>query len=109
MLPGALLAQGMATGTVSRVEASARVEGAPPADAAYRDASRPIEERVDDLMARLTEEEKARLRHACGGMSSGLLPRVGLPEIRTLDGPNGPRTDYGDPHARRPERPAHGL
>ena len=97
MLPGALLAQGMATGTVSRVETSAHVEGAPPADAAYRDASRPIEERVDDLMARLTEEEKARLRHASGGMSSGLLPRIGLPEIRTLDGPNGPRTDYKTP------------
>ncbi len=97
MLPGALLAQGMATGTVSRVAHPATIAGAPPADAPYRDATLPIEARVDDLMARLTDEEKARLRHASGGMSSGLIPRIGLPEIRTLDGPNGPRTEPARP------------
>lgn len=95
--PLAVGAQGMATGGVARVSQRAEAGTPPPADAAYRDAKRPIEERVEDLMARLTDEEKARLRHACGGMSSGLVPRIGLPEIRTLDGPNGPRTEPGRP------------
>ncbi len=90
--PAMVGAQGMATGTVERV-ALMRTADAPPEDAPYRDPKRPLEERVEDLMKRLTPEEKARMVHASGGMSSGNLPRVGLANIRTLDGPNGPRAD----------------
>lgn len=91
-LPGVLCAQGMATGEVARVSL-ARQADSPPEDAPYRNPRLPIEERLDDLMGRLTPEEKARMAHASGGMSSGNLPRVGLANIRTLDGPNGPRAD----------------
>lgn len=84
--------QGMPTGSVERV-ALVRQTDSPPADALYRDPKQPIEARVEDLMKRLTPEEKARMVHASSGSSSGNLPRVGLANVRTLDGPNGTRAD----------------
>ena len=71
--------------------ASSGVSGKPPADAPYRNPALPVEERIDDLLRRLKPEEKAALLHACTGMSCGRIPRIGLEEFRTLDGPNGPR------------------
>lgn len=91
-LPGMLGAQGLPTGDVARVSL-ARQADAPPKDAPYRNPKLPIEERVNDLFARLTPEEKARLVHASSGSSVGDIPRVGLPNIRTLDGPSGTRAE----------------
>lgn len=64
---------------------------APPANARYRDASLPIEERIDDLLKYLKPEEKTRILHASGGMSMGHIPRIGLSVFRTLDAGMGPR------------------
>ena len=63
----------------------------PPMTAKYRDAKLPIEERIDDLMTYLTDEEKTRLLHATGVKTAADLPRVGLEPYRMIDGPGGPR------------------
>ena len=63
--------------------------------ARYLDAKVPIEERVNDLFARLTPEEKAALVHGCSGMGYGNMPRIGLPEILMTDGPQGVRMGQG--------------
>lgn len=71
-----------------------------PADAAllgakYLDPEIPLEDRVNDLFARLTPDEKAALIHGCSGMGYGKIPRIGLPEILMTDGPQGVRRDNG--------------
>ncbi len=65
----------------------------PPVDAPYRDSSLGIEERIDDLLPRLTDEEKMHLVHATGGMTMGHLPRIGLAVFRTPDAGGGPRAE----------------
>ena len=69
------------------------VTNPPPATAKYRDASLPIEERIDDLLTWMTPYEKAKAIHACGWMSSGGIKRIGLAEFRTIDGGSGPRAE----------------
>ena len=63
------------------------------AGAKYLNPHIPLEERVDDLFSRLTPKEKAALIHGCGLMSYGDIPRIGLPEIKMTDGPQGIRRD----------------
>jgi beta-glucosidase len=63
--------------------------------AKYLDAQAPIEDRINDLFARLTPEEKAALVHGCSGMGYGDIPRIGLPELLMTDGPQGMRLDSG--------------
>ena len=65
----------------------------PPADAPYRDASLDVEKRIDDLIPRLTPEEKARLLHAASGFAFGDLPRIGLARFRACDAGMGPRAE----------------
>lgn len=47
----------------------------------YRDASKPIEERIDDALSRMTLEEKVGLLHADRSYGSAGVPRLGIPEI----------------------------
>lgn len=74
-----------------RVEEWQSVTNPPPETAKYRDASLPIEERIDDLLRWMTPYEKVKAIHACGWMSSGGIKRIGLAEFRTIDGGSGPR------------------
>ena len=46
----------------------------------YRDASKPIEERIDDALSRMTLEEKVGLLHADRSYGSAGVPRLGIPE-----------------------------
>ncbi len=79
-----------------RPEAKAPVPGDPAlAGAKYLDPKAGIEERVNDLFARLTPVEKAALVHGCSGMGYGNIPRIGLPEMLMTDGPQGVRLDTG--------------
>lgn len=63
----------------------------------YRDAKAPVEARVDDLMARLTPDEKIMLLAGEGSMTTHPIPRLGIPSVRMTDGPTGVRSPEGRP------------
>ena len=60
---------------------------------AYLNASLPIEQRVEDALARMTLNEKIAVIHAQSKFSSAGVPRLGIPEFWTDDGPHGVRPD----------------
>jgi len=68
---------------------------APTADAKplYLDSTQPITARANDLLGRLTPEEKVTLIHADGTFVIAGIPRLGIPERWTDDGPNGVREE----------------
>lgn len=59
----------------------------------YLDANKPIEDRIEDVLGRLTLEEKVALTHAQSKFSSAGAPRLGIPEMWTTDGPHGIRPE----------------
>ena len=59
----------------------------------YLDESRDIEERITDLMSRMTLEEKIAVVHAQSKFSSAGVPRLGVPELWCTDGPHGIRPE----------------
>lgn len=59
----------------------------------YLDESKPIEERVEDALLRLTLKEKIALVHAQSKFSSAGVPRLGIPEFWMTDGPHGVRPE----------------
>ena len=59
----------------------------------YLDESKPIEERVEDALKRMTLDEKIAVIHAQSKFSSPGVKRLGLPDFWTDDGPHGVRPD----------------
>lgn len=59
----------------------------------YLDENRPIEERVEDALSRITLEEKVALCHAQSKFSSPGVPRLGIPENWATDEPHGIRPE----------------
>lgn len=59
----------------------------------YLDESKNIEERVEDILSRLTLEEKVAMCHAQSKFSSPGVQRLGVPELWMNDGPFGVRSE----------------
>ncbi|MCM1319939.1 MAG: glycoside hydrolase family 3 C-terminal domain-containing protein [Muribaculaceae bacterium] len=59
----------------------------------YLDDSKPIEERVEDALSRMTLREKINIIHAQSKFSAPGVPRLGVPEIWCTDGPMGVRPE----------------
>ena len=57
------------------------------------DNTKPVEQRIDDAIARMTLQEKIRIIHAQSKFSSAGVPRLGFPDFWTDDGPHGVRPD----------------
>ena len=74
---------------------AAAAPGQPPADAPYRSAKVAVEERVEDLLKRMTPEERAEMLAGGGWMESHANPRLGIPAIKMADGPLGVRNWAG--------------
>lgn len=77
--------------TLALVFATANAQDGAP----YKNPQLPVEQRVQDLLARMTIEEKASMLSGAGWMESVPIPRLGIPAIKMADGPMGIRSWLG--------------
>jgi beta-glucosidase len=54
-----------------------------------------INAKVEGLLKQMTLEEKVAMLHASSSFTSGGVPRLGIPELVTSDGPHGVRAEHG--------------
>ncbi|HTB63868.1 MAG TPA: glycoside hydrolase family 3 C-terminal domain-containing protein [Opitutales bacterium] len=73
--------------------ANAQSPSAVDAHPLYLDPAQPIAARVEDLLQRLTPEEKDSLIHASATFATPPIERLGIPERWMSDGPNGVREE----------------
>ena len=59
----------------------------------YLDESKPMEERIEDALSRMTLEEKVAMIHAQSKFSSPGVERLGIPDVWMTDGPHGIRPE----------------
>ena len=59
----------------------------------YLDDSKPVEQRIEDALSRMTLEEKIAMIHAQSKFSAPGVARLGIPELWTADGPHGVRSE----------------
>lgn len=59
----------------------------------YLDDSKPVEQRIEDALSRMTLDEKIAVIHAQSKFSSPGIKRLGFPDFWTDDGPHGVRPD----------------
>ncbi len=59
----------------------------------YLDETKPLKERVEDALSRMTLEEKIAILHAQSKFSSPGVARIGIPELWMTDGPHGIRAE----------------
>lgn len=59
----------------------------------YLDESKPVEQRIEDALSRMTLDEKIAVIHAQSKFSSRGVPRLGFTDFWTDDGPHGVRPD----------------
>jgi len=59
----------------------------------YLDEKKPVEQRIDDVLSRMTLDEKIAIVHAQSKFSSPGVKRLGFPDLWTDDGPHGVRPD----------------
>ena len=60
----------------------------------YLDETKPVDERIEDALSRMTLEEKITMCHAQSKFSTPGCPRLGIPEIWMSDGPHGVRMEF---------------
>lgn len=51
--------------------------------------------KINELIKKMTLEEKVGMIHASSSFTSGGVPRLGIPELTTSDGPHGVRPEHG--------------
>jgi len=66
-----------------------------PSAAPYKNTKLSVEQRIHDLLSRMTLEEKASMLSGAGWMESAAIPRLGIPPIKMADGPMGIRSWRG--------------
>ena len=60
----------------------------------YLDETKPVDERIEDALSRMTLEEKIAMCHAQSKFSTPGCPRLGIPEIWMSDVPHGVRMEF---------------
>jgi beta-glucosidase len=51
--------------------------------------------RINNLVSKMTLQEKVNMIHASSSFTTGGVPRLGIPEMVTSDGPHGVRPEHG--------------
>jgi beta-glucosidase len=69
---------------------------APLSNAPFLDSGAPLETRVEDLLGRLTLDEKVALMAGSGAFTLQGVERLGVPRVRVTDGPTGVRSQEGE-------------